>query len=978
MLLHLVIRPILQNQLSAPSKIKFPKMAFAIVPQLATVTYQQILSVYKHTFRFEGSFEAAVCGIYQALYKEINFPGLSAVEDSIRLKTILIQTMETATQNPKDFLFSFLPPPTIYQTPSCYSLCLSILPHNALGIPTIDEEEATEAIAREGSRSRCACCYQHMIQPCKLYPCGTTICRYCLENIVKRQKIPHCPVCTGQQPIELVTLDVSLLNTYKTMKLGCYFAKENAVDVPEKDFLKQVMAAERVGPMMSSCILSTPAAVNEATDLLARSIILSTSQSKERRELCIKRLAQAIYELNDRIAHQHLFLCTETGCLSDLSKHIVDCQYNSDYLKKKHLFHDGPLLTSTALLGKMKGDCVEIVNGFLNRLPKPPGDLTRSTLRGISPGGMLNNQGGSLRKSDGFSRQSFINIINSALRGLIDEKAEMESVYMSKSQCIRPKDPVQTNCWRSSSNKISSGPVQQSINRLRERFRDPEWLTKTPIATRSTMETSQRIPSNSRQSRDSYETLHDELQRPTSRQFLRASTISPRACTNTSMRSSTLFHSGMPISLSPMTRSVHLPDHSSVESPRYRTIVPGTFSLSVPSDRNGRMGRGSFSEPADAIQIPAVFQPGTPKNTSPSRSTNMRLSKIISLSTPESSRTSSVILKNGLSAHTLDLVSHPNCSHCHSLCQRLIAIEQKYHSIKSDYDVSIANLRRELLKRSSAGFYKDELKRKDNEIANLKRYLFKVHPESQATFSPPYSSSPEPSLTQSQIISEYGVPMSMSQLYENNLLPPQMRSSIAMHRQSYDTDRSSVATPSSTSQTNLAGEIVRLKALLAKYGDYPSIKRKLDQAIIETERIKLDNTHLQQLITAKESYANEILSMISVKDLEIQRLQNCILDLHRETELKIAASLKDKQNEINVLKAILASLGRNSDLISIIEEKNREIEQLNTALQLNRSGKPYESEIMRLTVKIEQLENSLIYEWEHMHGSAKCAQPYTS
>lgn len=171
---------------------------------------------------------------------------------------------------------------------------------------------------------------------------------------------------------------------------------------------------------------------------------------------------------------------------------------------------------------------------------------------------------------------------------------------------------------------------------------------------------------------------------------------------------------------------------------------------------------------------------------------------------------------------------------------------------------------------------------------------------------------------------------------------------------------------------------MRLKALLAKYGDYPSIKRKLDQAIIETERIKLDNTHLQQLITAKESYANEILSMISVKDLEIQRLQNCILDLHRETELKIAASLKDKQNEINVLKAILASLGRNSDLISIIEEKNREIEQLNTALQLNRSGKPYESEIMRLTVKIEQLENSLIYEWEHMHGSAKCAQPYTS
>lgn len=268
------------------------------------------------------------------------------------------------------------------------------------------------------------------------------------------------------------------------------------------------------------------------------------------------------------------------------------------------------------------------------------------------------------------------------------------------------------------------------------------------------------------------------------------------------------------------------------------------------------------------------------------------------------------------------------------------------------------------MKRSSAGFYKDELKRKDNEIANLKRYLFKVHPESQGTLSPPDSSSPEPSLTHSQIILEHGVPMSVSQLYENNLLPSHMRSSVTMYRQSSDADRSSATTLGPTSQTNLAGEIVRLKALLAKYGDYPSVKRKLDQLIIENERLKLENSHFQQLIATKEAYANEILSITSVKDLEIQRLQSCILDLHRETEVKIAASLKDKQTEINMLKAVLLSMHRDDDLTFMIEEKNIEIEQLNTALRLNRAGKPYEDEIMRLMTKVEQLENSLIYEWE--------------
>lgn len=82
-------------------------MAFAIVPQLATVTYQQILSVYKYPFRFEGSFEAAVYGIYQTLYKEADFPGLSAIEDSIRLKTILIQTMETPSKTLVTSCFRF-------------------------------------------------------------------------------------------------------------------------------------------------------------------------------------------------------------------------------------------------------------------------------------------------------------------------------------------------------------------------------------------------------------------------------------------------------------------------------------------------------------------------------------------------------------------------------------------------------------------------------------------------------------------------------------------------------------------------------------------------------------------------------------------------------------------------------------------------------------------------------------------------------
>lgn len=947
-------------------------MAFAIVPQLATVTYQQILSVYKHPFRFEGSFEAAVYGIYQTLYKETEFPGLSAIEDSIRLKTILIQTMETAAQNPRDFLLSFLPPPTIYQIPSCYSLFLSILPRNTLGNPTIDEKEAAEAIKQERTTSRCGCCYQHMIQPCKLYPCGTTICRFCLEHTLKRQKTPYCPVCNGQQSIELVTLDTSLLEAYKTMKFGCYFAKENAMDAPEKEFLKQMMAAERIGPMMSSCILSSPAAVDDATDLMARSIILSTTQSKERRELCIKRLAQTIYELNDRIAHQQLFLCTETGCLSDISKHIMDCQYNSAYHKRKHLFHDGSLLTSTALLRKMRGDCVELVNNFLSRLPKPPESPYTFLTREMSPGKRPDSQLELSRRSNSFSRQSFMNIINSTLRGLVDEKAEMETAYMSKSQYIRPTDSAQSNSWRSSSNTINSTVTRESVSQLRKSFRGPELLTETPVTTKSAMEISRRIPSNPYQSCDFQEIAQDENRLPASRQFLRASNASPRAYANTSMRSSTLFHSGAPVSLSPMTKSILLPDQSLslAKSPRYRTVVPGTFSLSAPSEKNIKHRRDSINEPTDAIQIPTTLQPGamvsTPKATSPSRSSNVRFSKILSLSTPESSCADSVILKNGLSTCTLDLVSRPNCSHCHSLCQRLITVEQKYHSIKSDYDISVANLRRELLKRSSTGFYKDELKRKDNEIANLKRYLFKVHPESQATLSPPYSSSPEPSLTHSQIILEHGVPMSMSQLYENNLLPSHMRSSMAIHRQSSDTDRSSAITPGPTSQANLAGEIVRLKALLAKYGDYPSIKRKLDQLIIENERLKLDNSHFQQLIATKEAYTNELLNMTSVKDLEIQRLQSCILALHRETEVKIAASLKDKQNEINILKAILLSAHRNDDLIFMIEEKNIEIERLNTALQLNRAGKPYEDEIMRLTTKVEQLENSLIYEWERM------------
>lgn len=948
-------------------------MAFAIVPELATVTYQQILSVYKHSFRFEGSFEAAVCGIYQALYKETSFPGLSAIEDSIRLKTILIHIMETATQNPGEFLLSLLPPPTIYHIPSCYSLCLSILPHNTLGKPTIDEKEVVEAIRREGSTTRCKCCYQHMIQPCKLYPCETTICRFCLEHIVKRQKIPYCPVCIGQHQIELVTLDVSLLNTYKTMNCNCYFAKENALDVPEKDFLKQMMVAERVGPMMSSCILSSPVTVDDTADPMARSIIISASHSKEKRELCVKRLAQTIYELNDRIAHQQLFMCTQTGYLQDISKHIIECQHNSAYVKRKRLFHDGSLLTSTALLGKMRGDCVEIINRFLNRLPKPAESLNTSTIRGVSPGRILDGQTESLRKSDSFSRQSFMNIVNSTLRGLIDEKAEMESVYMSKSQYIGPKDPAQPNCWRSSSNRVSTEAIKESINQLRERFRGPDLLNRTTIPTKPFMNTSQRTPSNSRQYNDSQDMLHNERQRASSRQFSRTSNVSPRAYADASMRSSTLFNSGVPISLSPMARSVRVSDQPLEESPRYRTVIPGTFSLSAPSEKKGRARRGSNNDTGDAIQMPIALQSGTaistPKAMSPSRSANMRLSKIISLSTPESSCTNSIILKNGLSAHTLDLVSRPNCSHCHSLCQRLIAVEQRYHSIKDDYDVSVANLRRELLKRSSAGFYKDELKRKDNEIANLKRYLFKVHPESQANFSPPYSSSPEPSLTQSQIISEHGVPMSMSQLYENNLLPPHMGSSIITHRQSSDTERSSVATTGSASQTNLAGEIVRLKALLAKYGDYPSIKRRLDQTIIENERIKLDNNHLQQLIAAKEAYTNEILNVISIKDNEIQKLQDCILDLHREAEVKIKASLKDKQGEVNMLRAILASVERNDDLVFMIEEKNKEIEQLNDALQLNLAGRPYEEEIMRLMTKVEQLENSLMYEWEHAQGS---------
>ena len=41
---------------------------------------------------------------------------------------------------------------------------------------------------------------------------------------------------------------------------------------------------------------------------------------------------------------------------------------------------------------------------------------------------------------------------------------------------------------------------------------------------------------------------------------------------------------------------------------------------------------------------------------------------------------------------------------------------------------------------------------------------------------------------------------------------------------------------------------------------------------------------------------------------------------------------------------------RNSDLISIIEEKNREIEQLNTALQLNRSGKPLRESLIPMAL----------------------------
>lgn len=155
-----------------------------------------------------------------------------------------------------------------------------------------------------------------------------------------------------------------------------------------------------------------------------------------------------------------------------------------------------------------------------------------------------------------------MNIINSTLRGLVDEKAEMETAYMSKSQYIRPTDSTQPNYWRSSSNTVSNAATRESINQLRESFRGPEWLTKTPITTSSAMEASRRILSNPHQSYDSQEIAWDGSRRSASRQFLRTSIASPRAYANTSMRGSTLFHSSAPISLSPMARSILVPDQS--------------------------------------------------------------------------------------------------------------------------------------------------------------------------------------------------------------------------------------------------------------------------------------------------------------------------------------------------------------------------------------------------------------------------------
>lgn len=855
------------------------------------VTYDQIFRLYEPLFHSYSFFTRAVQGLYQRIYQCFDFPALDTIEDSLRLKSALVQIAYTAEEDPAFALTAFLPINKLGDLPRIHPIGLTILPRSYDDEPTFDHGEVSDI----EWHVRCKCCLQLREQACQLVPCKCTICRPCLENLVRQSKTPHCPLCSNRSPITLAVPDQATVCAFAPFKFACLFSPENCKEVPELSFLTRYALGERNGRMFSSGILQAPStrsgSIVPTSAESVQSFIVSNSslagwdcpQHQPRRDRAYRRLAQTVRKVRDAMAHAELFTCTFVGTYSGVLEHLRVCPCHKKY---RLIFAKKPLFGVRDSISYDPEPTTGSVTDFNSLLPKTHDSADR------------------LSRIAGFNTTSYANIVGSALRGIIDDcQGGTTEVPLPLSSLAN--EPMKYSHHTSPS--VTSGSTSPARTSGQE---DPKSSSLTSTVIRQLCTT---VGLSSIDETCDHKNTTSGLEPSKPSQY-------PRLFTTTDT------------SIDPSRNSLdcdfnHPPLKTQNES--MEIVVPGEFSLSA--------------KPRKSSTRPSTYRPLDQRfNLKPSSMANspIRFPPNAALGAPvEYSDHGAGLLHghaNGESNvhHTpIDITRSPVLANPDpDDTDYQGSTQQRGHEPMQLRALLTENRPSSRQATPQSSTFLPDLALHDMIASSIR--------QSQLMSRSQVYMEPQVSLRESQVSNTSSVHSLVSgmKLCRSELLAPNgslLRSGVDIHG---STVLGTAPIGMNLSQiSEPAKELTRLRALLQKQSDYSAVKRQVLELEDSLARKDRECEELRSLLNDARAYGEEMARLLYQRDMEVDNMKEVLVAHEADVDRRIQEALLDKQKELDAYRHLVVISSRKSDVAELLEERNREVVALKALLHKQRA-----------------------------------------
>ncbi|TNJ29216.1 hypothetical protein GMRT_11959 [Giardia muris] len=857
------------------------------------ITFDQIFRLYEPLFHSYGFFTRAVQGLYQRIYQCFDFPALDTIEDSLRLKSALVQLAYAAEEDPAFAVTAFLPINKLGDLPRIHPIGLTILPRSYEDEPTFDHGEVSDI----EWHVRCKCCLQLREQACQLVPCKCTLCRPCLENLIRQSKSPHCPLCSNRSPITLAVPDQATVCAFAPFKFACFFSPENCKEVPELAFLTKYALGERNGRMFSSGILQAPStrsgSIVPTSAESVQSFIVSNSslagwdcpQHQPRRDRAYRRLAQTVRKVRDALSHADLFTCTFVGTYSGVLEHLRVCPCHKKYrllFAKKPLFgiRDSVSYDNESGTGPMAD---------LNSLiPKTLDSADR------------------LSRIAGFNATSYANIVGSALRGIIDD---CQGGTMELPLPLSSFTNEQLKCSPNASQIVrseSTSPSRVSGQGDHKDFTLTSTITRQPCV-------SVDLPSID-EACDYQNTITSDVESSNPSQYpkLFTATDAPPDPSRISL--------GYDINHPPLK----------TQNESMEIVVPGEFSLSA--------------KPRKPSTRPSTYQPLDQRfNLKPSSMTNspIRFPPNAALGAPVEYSDHSAGAFHGHLHGGLNILHNIGLNQSPVLDTSAPDLDESdRQGITQQKNTELVQLRTLLTENRPSSRQATPQSSTCLPDLALHDMLASSIRQSQLLSRSQVYMEPQASLQESQVSNASSIHSLVPgmKLCRSELLAPNgslLRSGIDVHG---STVLGAAPIGMNLSQiSEPAKELTRLRALLQKQSDYSAVKRQvleLEDSLVRKDR---ECDELRSLLNDARAYGEEMARLLYQRDMEIDNMKEVLVAHEIDVERRIQEALHAKQKELDSYRHLVVISSRKSDVAELLEERTREVTALKALLHKQRA-----------------------------------------